>query len=134
MHSISCFSRILFDEFIGKEGENVHKVGRTLANRVVERRNMIMSIYGGEFVLSLFRGSFEFELFFLVCCFSYHLLVLRFFLFLDDLLELFFDFCFLAVLYVSWIQNSNFVLLCCQCNGLHRTLVPLFYHFYYIRR
>jgi hypothetical protein len=22
---------------------------------------------------------------------------------------------FLAVLHVSWIQNSNFVLLCCQC-------------------
>jgi hypothetical protein len=50
MHSISCFSRILFDEFIGKEGENVHKVGRTLGNRVVERRNMIMPIYGEEFV------------------------------------------------------------------------------------
>jgi hypothetical protein len=30
--------------------------------------------------------------FLLVCCFSYHLLVLRFFLFLDDLLELFFGF------------------------------------------
>jgi hypothetical protein len=30
MHSISCFSRIVFDEFIAKGGENVHKVGRTL--------------------------------------------------------------------------------------------------------
>jgi hypothetical protein len=42
-----------------------------------------------------FRGSFEFELFFafsLVCCFSCHLLVLQFFLLLDDLLELFFGF------------------------------------------
>jgi hypothetical protein len=44
MHSISFFSRIVFDEFIAKGGENVHKVDRTLANRVVERRNMIMSI------------------------------------------------------------------------------------------
>jgi hypothetical protein len=33
MHSISYFSRIVFDEFIAKGGENVHKVGRTLANR-----------------------------------------------------------------------------------------------------
>jgi hypothetical protein len=42
-----------------------------------------------------FRGSFEFEPFFafyLVCCFSCHLLVLRFFLLVDDLLELFFAF------------------------------------------
>jgi hypothetical protein len=42
MQSISCFSRIVFDEFIAKWGEIVHKVGRTLANQVVERRNMIM--------------------------------------------------------------------------------------------
>jgi hypothetical protein len=44
MHSISFFPQIVFDEFIAKRGEIVHKVGRTLANRVVERRNMIMSI------------------------------------------------------------------------------------------
>jgi hypothetical protein len=44
MHSISFFSRIVFDEFIAKREEIVHKVGRTLANQVVERRNMIMSI------------------------------------------------------------------------------------------
>jgi hypothetical protein len=44
MHSISFFSQIVFDEFIAKGGEIVHKVSRTLANRVVERRNMIMSI------------------------------------------------------------------------------------------
>jgi hypothetical protein len=40
-------------------------------------------------------GSFEFELFFafsLVYCFSRHLLVLWFFLLLDDILELFFVF------------------------------------------
>jgi hypothetical protein len=44
MHSISFFTQIVFNEFIAKGGEIVHKVGRTLANQVVERRNMIMSI------------------------------------------------------------------------------------------
>jgi hypothetical protein len=44
MHSISFFSWIVFDEFIAKGEEIVHKVDRTLANQVVERRNMIMSI------------------------------------------------------------------------------------------
>jgi hypothetical protein len=41
MHSILYFSQIVFDEFIANGGENVHKVDRTLANRVVQRRNMI---------------------------------------------------------------------------------------------
>jgi hypothetical protein len=44
LHSISFFSQIMFEEFIAKGGEIVQKVGRTLANRVVERRNMIISI------------------------------------------------------------------------------------------
>jgi hypothetical protein len=44
LHSISFFSRIVFYKFIVKEREIVDKVGRTLANRVVERRNMIMSV------------------------------------------------------------------------------------------
>jgi hypothetical protein len=44
MHSILFFSRFVFDEFIAKRGEIVRKVDRTLANQVVERRNMIMSI------------------------------------------------------------------------------------------
>jgi hypothetical protein len=30
MHSISCFSQFVFDEFIAEGGENVHKVGKTL--------------------------------------------------------------------------------------------------------
>jgi hypothetical protein len=30
MHSVTCFSRFVFDEFIAKGGENVHKVDRTL--------------------------------------------------------------------------------------------------------
>jgi hypothetical protein len=44
MHSISFLSRTVFDEFIAKGGEIVNKVGRILANQVVERRNIIMSI------------------------------------------------------------------------------------------
>jgi hypothetical protein len=38
MHIISFFSQIVFDEFIVKGREIVHKVDRTLANRVVERK------------------------------------------------------------------------------------------------
>jgi hypothetical protein len=30
IHSILCFYRFVFDEFIVKGGENIHKVGRTL--------------------------------------------------------------------------------------------------------
>jgi hypothetical protein len=44
IHNISFFSRFVFDEFIAKGGKIVHKVCRTLANQVVERKNMIMSI------------------------------------------------------------------------------------------
>jgi hypothetical protein len=44
MYSILLFSRVVFDEFIVKGGEIMHKVDRTLANQVVERRNMILSI------------------------------------------------------------------------------------------
>jgi hypothetical protein len=40
MQSISFFIQFVFDEFIAKGGEYGHKVGRTLANRVDERRNM----------------------------------------------------------------------------------------------
>jgi hypothetical protein len=45
MPSISFFSLFVFDEFIAKGREYVHKVGRTLANRVVERRNMGESLH-----------------------------------------------------------------------------------------
>jgi hypothetical protein len=44
MHSISFFSQFVFNEFIAKGGEYVHKVDKFFANRVVERRNMIMYI------------------------------------------------------------------------------------------
>jgi hypothetical protein len=48
--------------------------------------------------------------FFLVCHSSCHLLALWFFLLLDDLLELFLAFGLLAMLHLSLIQISNFVI------------------------
>jgi hypothetical protein len=62
-HSISLFSQFVFDEFIAKEGEYVHKVGRTLTNQVVDRRNMI-NVYlrgrtcMGRVCIESVRGSF----------------------------------------------------------------------------
>jgi hypothetical protein len=60
----------VFDEFIAKGGEYGHKVGRTLTNRVVERRNMINDYQRGELALRVlggvdFRVSVDFELFLL---------------------------------------------------------------------
>jgi hypothetical protein len=57
MHSISFFSRFVFDEFIAKEGEYGHKVGRTLANQVDERRNMINDYLKGRACIESVRGS-----------------------------------------------------------------------------
>jgi hypothetical protein len=62
MHSISFFSRFVSDEFIAKGGEYEHKVGRTLANRVVERRNMINDYLRGRACIERVRGSVVFEL------------------------------------------------------------------------
>jgi hypothetical protein len=47
----------VFDEFIAKEGEYGHKIGRTLANRVVERRNMINDYLRGRACIESIRGS-----------------------------------------------------------------------------
>jgi hypothetical protein len=68
MHSIPFFSWLVFDEFIAKGGEYGHKVGRTLANQVVERRNMINDYLRGELALRVlggvdFRESVDFEFF-----------------------------------------------------------------------
>jgi hypothetical protein len=57
MHSISFFSRFVFDEFIVKGGEYGHKVGRTLANRVDERRNMINDYLRGRACIENIRES-----------------------------------------------------------------------------
>jgi hypothetical protein len=57
MHNISFFSRFVFDEFIVKGGEYGHKVGRTLANQVDERRNMINNYLRGRACIEIIRGS-----------------------------------------------------------------------------
>jgi hypothetical protein len=57
MHSISFFSLFVFDEFIAKGGEYGHKVGRTLTNRVVERRNMINDYLRGRACIENVRES-----------------------------------------------------------------------------
>jgi hypothetical protein len=62
MHSISFFSWFMFDEFIAKGGEKYgHKVGRTLANRVVERRNMINDYLRERVCIECVRWSVDFE-------------------------------------------------------------------------
>jgi hypothetical protein len=52
----------MFDEFIAKGEEYGHKVGRTLANRVDERRNMINDYLRGRACIESVRGSVDFEL------------------------------------------------------------------------
>jgi hypothetical protein len=47
----------MFDEFIVKGGEYVHKVGRTIANRLVERRNMINVYLRGRTCIESVRGG-----------------------------------------------------------------------------
>jgi hypothetical protein len=57
IHSIAFFSWFVFDEFIAKGGEYGHKVGRTLANRVDERRNMINDYLRGRACIERVMGS-----------------------------------------------------------------------------
>jgi hypothetical protein len=57
MHRILFFSRIVFDEFIAKWGEIVHKVDWTFAKRVVERRNMINDYLKGIAYIESVRGT-----------------------------------------------------------------------------
>jgi hypothetical protein len=57
MHSISFFSWFVFDEIIAKWGEYGHKVGKTLDNWVVERRNMINDYLRGRACIESVRGS-----------------------------------------------------------------------------
>jgi hypothetical protein len=57
MHNISFFSWFVFDEFIVKGGEYGHKVDRTLANRVVERRNIINDYLRGRDCIESVSGS-----------------------------------------------------------------------------
>jgi hypothetical protein len=57
MHIILFFSQFMFDEFIAKGEEYRHKIGRTLANRVDERRNMINEYLRGRACIESVRGS-----------------------------------------------------------------------------
>jgi hypothetical protein len=51
MHSISFFSRFVFDEFIAKGGSMGTKLVELFTNWVVERRNMINDYLRGELAL-----------------------------------------------------------------------------------
>jgi hypothetical protein len=106
----------VFDEFIVKGREYGHKVGRTLANWVDERRNMINDYLRGRTCIERVRGvdfrgastlrfyfvlsfSFSSELFLTLPChfawlcrFSCPLLAFMVFLLLDDLLKFFLTF------------------------------------------
>jgi hypothetical protein len=55
-HSISFFSRFVFDESLPKGESMGTKLVGLFANMVVERRNMIIYIYGGEFALRVLGG------------------------------------------------------------------------------
>jgi hypothetical protein len=57
MQSISFFFWFVLDEFIVKWGEYEDKVGRTLANQVVERKNMINDYLRGRACIESVRGS-----------------------------------------------------------------------------
>jgi hypothetical protein len=58
MHSISFLSWFVFDEFIAKGGEYRHKVDRTLANRVDERRNIINDYLRRRACIESVMGSY----------------------------------------------------------------------------
>jgi hypothetical protein len=57
MHNILFFSWFVFDEFIVKGGEYGHKVDKTLANSVDERRNKINDYLRGRVCIESARGS-----------------------------------------------------------------------------
>jgi hypothetical protein len=57
MHIISFLSWFVFAEFSAKEGDYGHKVGRTLANQMDERRNMINDYLRGRAYIESVRGS-----------------------------------------------------------------------------
>jgi hypothetical protein len=83
------------------------KLVELFSNRVVERRNMIMSIKIEELALRVLGGVLSFLilsfslLFSLVCYFSCLLVALRFFL-VDDFLELFLPFLVLQLCFMEF--------------------------------
>jgi hypothetical protein len=67
----------VFDEFIAKGGEYGHKVGRTLANRVDERRNMINDYLRGRDCIESVRGELiSGRVLILSFCFGFELFLL----------------------------------------------------------
>jgi hypothetical protein len=76
MHRISFFSWFVFDEFIEKGGEYGHRVGRTLANRVVERKNMINDYLREELALRVLGGVDFWGVLILSFCFDFELFLL----------------------------------------------------------
>jgi hypothetical protein len=60
MHNISYFSRFVFDEFIAKEGGNVHKVGKTLLLTKWLREETCKFYLRRRACIESVRGSFEF--------------------------------------------------------------------------
>jgi hypothetical protein len=57
MHSISFFSRFVFDEFIAKGESMDTKLVELFANRVVERINMINHYLRGRSCIERVRAS-----------------------------------------------------------------------------
>jgi hypothetical protein len=57
MHSISFFSRFVFDEFITKAVSMGTKLVELFANRVIERENMINDYLRGRAFIESVRGS-----------------------------------------------------------------------------
>jgi hypothetical protein len=83
IHSITCFSRIVFDEFIAK-GE---RLCTKLLNSLLKKYDNVY-LRGTTYIECVQEEFLEFELefklfsaFSLVCCFSCHLLVVQFSLF-----------------------------------------------------
>jgi hypothetical protein len=106
MHSISFFSWFVFDEFIVKGGEYEHKVGKTLANQVSERRNMINDYLKGRACIesvreSWFQGGVDFELL------PWLELFLLFWAFLSSFFAILFG--FTAFRAVCWLLRFSFI-------------------------
>jgi hypothetical protein len=126
MYSISFFSQFVFDEFIVKGGEYVHKVGRTLANRVDERRNMINDYLSGRACVESVRGSwFQWECWFwaflplfVILPFFVSFVGFAVFLLLDDILELFLAFWSSSC--ASWGLRYELQILCLCCQWTHQ--------------
>jgi hypothetical protein len=129
----------VFDEFIAKGKEIVHKVIWTLANQVVERRNIMYSWWvlnhpiSNTHEASCFSVSFWAFLnsslpFCLICHFLCHLLALQFYLLLDDLLKFFFYFWSSSCASCVLDSNFKFCAFYCQCThqwGYWETKCPV---------